>query len=132
MRFLLDTNICSSYLKGEQAVWNRFVQHSGGLATSVVCAGELWTWVKRGKASTKSQRAVADFYTLIEIIDVDLEIALSFGELRATMMNEGTRMPDMDCLIAATAIVHDLTLVTHNTSDFANVKLLRLQDWLAP
>lgn len=132
MRFLLDTNICSSYLKGEQTVWNRFVQHSGGLATSVVCAGELWTWVKRGKASTKSQQAVADFYTLIEIIDVDLEIALSFGELRATMMDQGTPMPDMDCLIAATALVHDLTLVTHNTMDFANVGLLRVQDWLAP
>ena len=88
--------------------------------------------MKRGKASTKSQQAVADFYTLIEIIDVDLEIALSFGELRATMMDHGTPMPDMDCLIAATALVHDLTLVTHNTMDFANVGLLRVQDWLAP
>lgn len=132
MKFLLDTNICSAYLKGHPSVWNRFIQHSGGLATSVVCAGELWTWVKRGKASPKSQQAVADFYSLIEIVDVDLDVALSFGELRTKMMDAGTPMPDMDCLIAATAIVHDLTLVTNNTVDFSNLPSLRMQDWLSP
>lgn len=132
MKFLLDTNICAAYLKGNHAVWNRFVQHSGGLATSVICAGELWTWVQRGHVSAKSQQAVADFLSLIDVVDVDLEIALSFGELRARMMDAGTPMPDMDCLIAATAITLDLTLVTHNTADFANVTSLRIQDWLSP
>jgi predicted nucleic acid-binding protein len=35
-------------------------------------------------------------------------------------------------LIASTALVHDLTLVTHNGHDFASVPGLRLADWLAP
>ena len=43
MNFLVDTNICSAYLKGDKAVWGKFMQHSGGLAISVVTAGELWT-----------------------------------------------------------------------------------------
>ena len=131
MNFLLDTNICSAYLKGNHAVWSRFIQHSGGLTTSVVCAGELWTWVKRGKASAKSQQAVADFFTIIDIVDIDLEVALVFGELRAKMMDSGRPMPDMDCLIAATALANDLTLVTHNTVDFSSINELRIQDWLA-
>ena len=38
----------------------------------------------------------------------------------------------MDLLIAATAIVNDFTLVTHNTKDYANVRDLRLLDWLLP
>lgn len=33
-------------------------------------------------------------------------------------------------MIAATSLVHDLTLVTHNTQDFKNVPGLRLEDWL--
>ena len=40
--------------------------------------------------------------------------------------------PEMDLLIAATALVYDLTLVTHNVRDFANVPGLRVQDWLNP
>jgi len=38
----------------------------------------------------------------------------------------------MDLMLAATALVHDLTLVTHNTADFVNVPGLRLEDWLIP
>jgi tRNA(fMet)-specific endonuclease VapC len=34
--------------------------------------------------------------------------------------------------IAATALVHNLTLVTHNTKDYQHVPGLRLEDWLTP
>jgi tRNA(fMet)-specific endonuclease VapC len=40
--------------------------------------------------------------------------------------------PNWILLIASTALVHDLTLVTHNVQDFANVLGLRVVDWLAP
>lgn len=39
---------------------------------------------------------------------------------------------DMDAMIAATALVHKLTLVTHNTIDFQSVACLQLIDWLDP
>jgi tRNA(fMet)-specific endonuclease VapC len=42
----------------------------------------------------------------------------------------GSEVPDM--LNAATALVHGLTLVTHNTADYANVPGLTLEDWLLP
>jgi tRNA(fMet)-specific endonuclease VapC len=35
-------------------------------------------------------------------------------------------------MIAPVALVHDLTLVTHNTADFRNIPGLRLEDWLVP
>jgi tRNA(fMet)-specific endonuclease VapC len=38
--------------------------------------------------------------------------------------------PDMDLVIAATALVYDLTLVTHNVQDFTDMPGLRIQDWL--
>jgi len=34
-------------------------------------------------------------------------------------------------MIASVALVHDLTLVTHNTADFQRIPQLRLDDWLA-
>jgi tRNA(fMet)-specific endonuclease VapC len=130
MNFLLDTNICSAYLKGDPAVWNKFLQYSGGLAISVVTAGELWTWVARNKASEKSRSAVSDFLDLMEIVDIDLTIALRFGDLRGKLLDVGNPIPDMDGLIAATALVGNLTLVTHNVDDFQSVPALRVEDWL--
>lgn len=38
-------------------------------------------------------------------------------------------MPEMDALIAATALVHDLTLVTHNTRDFQRAGVALLDSW---
>jgi tRNA(fMet)-specific endonuclease VapC len=38
----------------------------------------------------------------------------------------------MDLMIAATALLYDLTLVTHNTKDFSHIPGLRMVDWLAP
>ncbi len=35
-------------------------------------------------------------------------------------------------MIAAVALVHNLTLVTHSTADYQNVSGLRLDDWLTP
>ncbi|MFL5341570.1 MAG: PIN domain-containing protein [Gemmataceae bacterium] len=37
-----------------------------------------------------------------------------------------------DLMIAAVALEHNLTLVTHNTADFQNIPGLRLDDWLIP
>jgi predicted nucleic acid-binding protein len=52
--------------------------------------------------------------------------------LQAWLLDAGTPAPGMDLMIAATALVHNLTLVTHNTRDYANIPDLRLIDWLTP
>jgi predicted nucleic acid-binding protein len=130
--FLLDSDICSAYLKGSPAVWNRFIQHSGGLSISAVALGELYTWVIRSKAAPKRLQSLNDMLGDVKVLDVTRDVAMRFGQVRAALLDRGTPAPEMDLMIAATALVHDLTLVTHNTQDFANVPGLRLADWLAP
>ena len=67
---------------------------------------------------------------MLDVIEIDFQVALRFGELRAPFLDAGKPMPDMDMLIAATALVHDLTLATHNTNDFQPVDGLSVVDWL--
>jgi tRNA(fMet)-specific endonuclease VapC len=38
----------------------------------------------------------------------------------------------MDLMIASVALVHNLTLITHNTADYQHIPGLRLDDWLVP
>lgn len=130
MKFLLDTNIVSAYLKGDAKVFNRFVQHTGGLAISSLCVGELYSWVYRSKTNPKHSDALKAVLSEVTIIAVDTEIAIEFGRLRATLLDQGRPTPEIDLLIAATALVHDLTLVTHNVRDFSHIEVLRLADWL--
>lgn len=66
-----------------------------------------------------------------KILEVTVEVAERFGRLQAGLLDTGRPAPGMDLMIAATALVHDLTLVTHNTQDFENVPGLRIEDWLA-
>ena len=131
MNFLLDTNICSAHLKGNARVFNRFMQHTGGLAVSTVVVAELYTWVFRARTKPERLQSLLDLLGDVQLLDVDHAVAETFGRVRARLLDEGSPMPEMDLLIASTAIVHDLTLVTHNVAHFAHVPNLRIDDWLA-
>ena len=64
--------------------------------------------------------------------DVDFAVADKFGEIRAGLLDQGITVGAMDTLNASLAIVHNLTMVTHNTHDYANIPGLTLEDWMAP
>lgn len=53
-----------------------------------------------------------------------------FGELKARLEHKGTRLDDMDLLIAATALDRNLILVTHNKKHFSRIPRLKIEDWL--
>ena len=66
------------------------------------------------------------------VLDIDLSTARRFGEVRAQLLDRGQIVPTADMLIAATALVHGLTLVTHNTNHYVKVPSLQVADWLIP
>jgi len=62
-----------------------------------------------------------------------LLIGQSFPEYalqRAVLKRMGRPVGEFDLLIGSTAIIHDLTLVTHNTRDFENLDLIKLENWI--
>ena len=68
----------------------------------------------------------------VEVLVYDAACAEVFGAVRGGLLRRGQDVPVPDLLIASVALAHDLTLVTHNTADFAAIPGLRLEDWLAP
>jgi predicted nucleic acid-binding protein len=132
MSFLLDTDICSAHLKRNRELSSRFLQYLGRLHLSALTAGELYTWAKRSSAPPARLVAVREMLMAARLIDVDHEVAECAGELRAALLDRGKPMPSMDLFIAATALVHGLTLVTYNARHFQNVPDLAVADWLAP
>jgi tRNA(fMet)-specific endonuclease VapC len=131
MGFLIDTNICSAHLKNARNVSGRFLQYAGSLSISAVTLGELASWALRSK-TRKHLAVLDDFLNYVDVLDVDRKVGWKYGELNRHLLDRGLPPPAMDLLIAATAIVHNLTLVTHNARDFVNIPGLTMIDWLVP
>ncbi|QEH35005.1 tRNA(fMet)-specific endonuclease VapC [Aquisphaera giovannonii] len=115
MKFLLDTDICSANLKGHHAVCSRCAQYRGRLYASTVTVGELFTWALRSKAPPNRLADILAFLSEVTVLDLDWAVAWKFAEIRALLFDMGSPPPDMDLVNAATALVHGLTMVTHNT-----------------
>jgi len=133
MSFLLDTDTCSAHLKRPSGLMHRFVQHSGGLNIPTIVLGELYTWAYSRKNPTPVIQLIEnDLLPDVIVLDFDSDCAREFGTIRGQLLRQGITVSRMDLLIACVALVHNLTLVTHNTADYQHIPGLRLEDWLVP
>jgi predicted nucleic acid-binding protein len=121
--FLLDTNVVSELRKGHRIHRSvrRFFESvdESGLFLSVLVLGELRQGIDRLAARDASAAARLERWLVglgvaysDRILSVDLPVAEVWGRLNARRS-----LPAVDGLLAATAIVHDLTLVTRNVRD---------------
>jgi tRNA(fMet)-specific endonuclease VapC len=132
MSFLVDTDTCSAYIKCVGRVVSRFHQYGGRLSISTVTLGELYAWALRAKAPPQRLQDLLDLLKDVQVIPVDESVARKFGEVRAWQLDNGLGSPELDLLNGAMALVHNLTMVTHNFQDYANIPGLMLDDWLVP
>ncbi len=132
MTHLLDTIICSSHMRRPGGLARRFFQHAGGLAISTVILAELFAGAYKRPSPDRLLSLIADLLQEVDLPDFDEACAQEFGKVNGTLKQQGISVPDLDLMIASVALVHDLTLVTHNTAGFQNIPDLRLEDWLTP
>lgn len=126
MNYLLDTNVICELvsLKPSQQVIEWFQPiPADALFLSVLTLGEIRKGVEKIKDLPRKRKLLLwlehDLVKLFDerILAISLEVADRWGRLQA----EVTRtLPAIDSLIAATALHHDLTLVTRNTQDFVD------------
>jgi len=107
---LVDTDVCIDHLEGTRRLPRR-----GRLAYSVITRAELLA------GGSEHEPAVRRLLAGMDELVVDRRVADRAGQLRQA----GLRMPD--ALIGATALVHQLTLLTRNAADFRRAPGLRVR-----
>jgi tRNA(fMet)-specific endonuclease VapC len=132
MTHLLDTDTCSAHMRRPGGLAHRFFQYSGGLAISTVSLAELYAGAYKRGHSARLLALIASLVQDLIVFDFNSACAEQFGKTRGTLLQQGIQVATADLMIASVALVHNLTLVTHNSSDYLNIPGLRLDDWLVP
>ena len=132
--YLLDTNICVHYIKGEFGLREKVdaIGFDNCFLSEITIAELLFGIAKSDPArQAANRRNVEILQTAFEgqelLIGASLEI---FAAEKARRRKIGRVVDDFDLLIGATAVAYDLTLVTHNTRHFADTPGLVLEDWV--
>jgi tRNA(fMet)-specific endonuclease VapC len=133
--YLVDTNIVSEMMRPrpDEAVQAKWQQHYTGIGITAVTWHELLTGVNLMPAS-KRRSAFEAFLShsiqrALPILPYDNDAAQWHAHERARLTQAGRKPAFPDGQIAAIATTHELILVTHNMSDFADFSDLQLEDW---
>lgn len=132
MGYLLDTNIIAAYLKNDRTVRGKIEQLMFRGETVLISVISYYE-TKRRLLYAKATKKMSDFNTFCEAVKVaflnELKVVEKAAEINANLRGKGTPLEDADILIAATAMSHDLTLVSHD-SDMLRVSGLTVEDWM--
>lgn len=128
--YLLDTNVCIGILKANDAVVSRMAQTAPAeLYLCSVVKAELYYGARGSQQIANNLATLETFFEPYTSLTFDDSCAELYGQLRADLRRTGQLIGPNDTMIAAIARVHNLTVVTHNTREFARVPGLRIEDW---
>jgi tRNA(fMet)-specific endonuclease VapC len=130
MAFLLDTNVCIEIVRGrnERLMLSLNRQKFEDLSICTVVWAELITGARLSENFDSARTKLIAFESL-PAYPFDMAAAERYAEVRADLHRQGRIIGSNDLMIAAIALAHDLTLVTHNMREFSRVAGLDLVDW---
>jgi len=132
MKILLDTSVYSQPIKKRPlpsviARWK--MQPERDYAVSAICELEVLYGIELSGSDKLRMAYQKILKGRFSVLPFDEHCALRYAVLQAEFVKRGQTRPAFDLMIAATALVHDLSLATCNAADFSDVPGLKLEDW---
>lgn len=128
---MLDTCTISDFVKGDLGTLTQIKNHPPyDLAISAITLMEVEYGLILNPAKAKKLRPIfAEFFNSISIIAFATKESDRAAQIRVKLKQAGTPIGAYDLLIGATALCHNLTLVTSNTKEFVRIEDLTLENW---
>jgi len=128
LHYLVDSDWAIHWLNGHAAIGHRLEEiRPQGLALSVVSLAELYEGVYHSTNPEPNERQLHAFLAGLTLLDIDRETCQFFGRERGRLRAARTLVADFDLLIGATAVRHDLTLLSNNRRHFDLIQGLRVE-----
>lgn len=132
---LLDTDILSEVIKRRDVNVQRHAQaylaDHGQLQFAIITRYEILRGLK-AKDAFRQALAFERQCAQSIVLPLDDDVVVQAAEIYGLLKKQGAIIGDADILIAATALVHDLTLVTGNLDHFRRIPTLQCETWRSP
>lgn len=133
MKYVLDTNILSFAMMGEEMVIERLLSEA---RTDVFLPAPALAEIEYGLARLPNSRRrdrlrhrLEELVRNASIAPWTREVILAFGRIKAQLETRGQRIEDFDIAIAAHALASDAVLVTDNIAHMGRIPGIRLKNW---
>lgn len=118
-KYLVDTDWVIDYLHEIPEVVDRLnTLLPEGVGLSIISLAELLDGIAGSATPQEDERVLRIFLDFVEIVPLDEEACLIFARERVRLRAAGMPIGDMDLLIGATAIRHNIPLLTNNRRHF--------------
>jgi tRNA(fMet)-specific endonuclease VapC len=131
MHYLLDTCVISDFIKGELGTQSR-MKHMlpADIIISVVTVMELrYGLVLNPQRAQRIEPIINRLLDSTTILPLNIPESEKAAEIRAVLKTQGQPIGAYDILIAATALQHQLIMVTANQREFDRVPGLQTENW---
>ena len=130
MKYLLDSNTVSVWARrGSAPLLGRLLEvPPTQLCISSIVEMELWFGIELNPVF-RHVGAIRNLLAQLPAVAFGSADARQAAKILALLRQRGTPIGSFDALIAATALAHNLTVITHNTREFSRVPGLQLEDW---
>jgi len=132
---LLDTDTLSEIMKGKNRPIEQhateYLRTHGRFRFSVITCYEILRGLK-AKQAVRQMAIFRDKCDKSYLYPVTDEIITQASDVYAYLHQKGLLISDADIIIASTAMVHNLTLVTGNTDHFTRIPDLHCESWKSP
>ncbi len=130
MIFLLDTNICIHFFRGNFDLLKKFEEVGlQNCAISEITLAELTFGAESSTNPKKNFQVIKNFTERIIILPIFNAVGV-YAKEKVRLRGLGEMISDFDLLIGSTAVANDLIMVTENMKEFKRIQNLSLENWV--
>ena len=128
--YLLDTDILIYSLKAHKIVQQNLQHHlHDPINISAVTLLELYYGAYKSQMVANNLAKIKTIENALEVIPVNREMVEIFGVLKSHLEKGGKPLDDFDLILAATAMSHNLIIVTNHEKHFGRIDGLKMENW---
>ena len=131
MKYLLDTDIIIYWMKGDRNISQKIISAGfSSIAAADITKAELYYGAYKSQRTEENLAAIKNLSEKVNFVPFNDPAQSVFGMLKADLEKKGTRLDDIDLMIASTAISFNLILITNNISHMQRIPGINIQNWL--